>query len=242
MKQIISLLSLFIVLSFAQSFAQPAPGAFLGVYLADVSESRVHELKLTEARGALVGKVIENSPAAKAGLRENDVILAFDNQIIQSSSNVYMLLSETLAGSSVLLKFTRDGSERDVTVIVGERQNSTSTESPVYSSPRRLRLGLKVSSLTDQLATFFGIIGKPAVLITEVEPRTLAERAGVKAGDCLISLNGEQVSSASDLNRMVNDATNKVKKTEADKNDLTLLIVRAQKEQTIVVKTIENEN
>ena len=106
-------LAFFICCGLSAVWAQPTPGAFLGVYLADVNEARARELRLPEGRGALVGKVLENSPAAKAGVRENDVILSFDNQPIQVANNIYLLLNETLPDSRVLLKIVREGVERD---------------------------------------------------------------------------------------------------------------------------------
>ena len=103
--------------------AQVSPGAYLGVYLTDLDEARARVLKSPEARGALVGKVIKGSPADKAGLQENDIIISFDTQPIFSATSVYTFLSEVLPGSSVLLRLIRAGSEQDVTVIVNERQN-----------------------------------------------------------------------------------------------------------------------
>lgn len=230
--------------TFAQSTAeQPpvevTPGAFLGVYLADVNESRARELRLLEARGALIGKVLENSPAAKAGLRENDVILSFDEQTILNAGMIYMLLNEALPESSVLLKIMRDGVERAVTVIVGARQgeagDSKALPPEVFHRTRTWRLGVKTAPLSPQLAEFMGVQGTGA-LITEVEPRTLAERAGLKAGDCLLSLNGEQVGTSSDLNRTFNELFTKAK------GQLSAKIVRAKKEQEVTIKAEENEN
>ncbi len=234
----LSAIILFTLFSSSFALAQPTPGASLGVYLADVNEARAKELRLSEPRGALVGKVLENSPAAKAGLRENDVILNFDEQSIQTASNIYMLLQETLPESRVLLKIARDGGERDVTVIVGEQQGTAGDTKPnpeLFHRTRTWRLGVKTTSLTTQLAEFLGVKGTGA-LITEVEPRTLADRAGLKAGDCLLSLNGEQVGTSSDLNRTFNELFTKAK------GKLSAKIVREKKELELTIKAEESEN
>jgi serine protease Do len=231
-------LSLFAFLNWSSVAAQPTPGAFLGVYLADVTDARARELRLPEARGALVGKILENSPAAKAGLRENDCILAFDDQAIQTASNVYLLLNETLPESRVLLKIMREGVERDVTVVVGERQGGQDEAKPnpeLFHRTRTWRLGVKLTPLSPQLAEFFGVPGTGA-LITEVEPRTLADRAGLKAGDCLLSLNGAQVNSTTELNRSFNELFTKAK------GQVRAKIVREKKEQEVTIKAEENEN
>lgn len=226
---------LFVSICLSSAIAQPTPGASLGVYLADVNEARARDLRLPETRGALVGKVLENSPAAKAGLRENDVILSFDGQTIQTASNIYMLLNDTLPEARVLLQLVRDGVEREVTVIVGERQADSGDAKPnpeVIQRVRTWRLGVKTTALSPQLAEFLGVKGTGA-LITEVEPRTLADRAGLKAGDCLLALNGEQVSATSDLNRTFNDLFTKAKGRVSAK------IVREKKEQEITIKAEE---
>ncbi len=234
----LSAIILFTLFISSFAFAQPTPGASLGVYLADVNETRARELRLSEPRGALVGKVLENSPAAKAGLRENDVILRFDEQAIQGASNIYMLLNETLSESRVMLKIVRDGVERDVTVIMGERQGEAGDAKPnpeLYLRTRTWRLGVKTISLTTQLAEFLGVKGTGA-LITEVEPRLLADRAGLKAGDCLLSLNGEQVGTSSDLNRTFNELFTKAK------GKISAKIVREKKELELTIKAEEGEN
>lgn len=234
------LFSVILLMLFSSSLvlAQPTPGASLGVYLADVNEARARDLHLSESRGALVGKVLENSPAAKAGLRENDVILRFDEQVIQNAGTVYMLLTEALPESPVLLKIVRNGVERDVTVIVGERQgesSDTKSNPEPFHRTRTWRLGIKTTPLSPQLAEFFGVKGTGA-LVTEVEPRTLADRAGLKVGDCLLSLNGEQVGSSSDLNRAFNELFTKAK------GKMSAKIVREKKEQELTIKAEESEN
>jgi S1-C subfamily serine protease len=237
MKRLFAVI-LFTLFISTSAFAQPTPGAALGVYLADVNDTRAKELRLPEARGALVGKVLESSPAAKAGLRENDVILSFDEQAIQNAGNIYMLLNETLPESRVMLKIMRDGVERDVTVIMGERQGEAGEAKPnpeLFHRTRTWRLGVKATSLTTQLAEFLGVKGTGA-LIMEVEPRTLADRAGFKAGDCLLSLNGEQVGASSDLNRTFNELFTKAK------SKLSAKIVREKKELELTIKAEENEN
>ena len=97
-------------------------GGYLGVYLGDINEERAKELKLTEARGAVVGNVEEGSPAALAGLRENDVLLTFNNQRIYNPGHLYRLLSESSSGGKVILGISRDGSPQNLTVTLGQRR------------------------------------------------------------------------------------------------------------------------
>lgn len=97
-------------------------GGYLGVYLGDINEERAKELKLTEARGAVVGNVEEGSPAAVAGLRENDVILTFNNQRIYNPGHLYRFLSESSSGSKVVLGISRNGAQQNLAVTLGQRR------------------------------------------------------------------------------------------------------------------------
>lgn len=97
-------------------------GGFLGVYLGDINEERARELKLTEARGAVVGNVEEGSPAAAAGLRENDVILAFNNQQIYNPGHLFRFLSESAPDTKVTLGVSRNGNAQNIAVTLGTRR------------------------------------------------------------------------------------------------------------------------
>ncbi|HZS10163.1 MAG TPA: PDZ domain-containing protein [Blastocatellia bacterium] len=100
-------------------------GGFLGVFLSDVSDARARELKLGEVRGAVVGQVVKDSPASAAGLQENDVILSYNNEQVQSAAQVHRLLTETPPGRTVTLGISRDGKPLTVQATLGERQGGT---------------------------------------------------------------------------------------------------------------------
>lgn len=274
---------------------------FLGVYLGDINEERARELKLNEVRGAVVGKVEDASPAAAAGLQENDVILAFNNQKVYNPSQLYRYLTESTPGEIATLGISRGGATQNVSVKLGKRlaaqmdetqrlfaaanamlasaeesaklaeearqrgdekeaarlleeekafrraseENRAAVEQELkegkiqIASPRRLsnnltaaryQLGIHVTELTDQLAKFFNTAG--GVLVSEVIAGEAAERSGIKAGDCIVAVNGERVDAPSDLNRLV-DRTGK---DEKDGGEVTLSVVRDRNEQSIKVR------
>jgi len=102
--------------------ARRSAGGFLGVYLGDINEERAKELKLSEARGAVVGSVEEGSPAAAAGLRENDVIVTFNEQRVYNPSQLYRFLTEQNPGNKVVLGVSRAGMLQSVPVTLGPRR------------------------------------------------------------------------------------------------------------------------
>lgn len=274
-------------------------GGYLGVYLGDVNEERARELNLPEARGAVVGKIEEESPAAKAHLQENDVILTFNEQPIYNRAQFHRLLTEAEPGHPARLGIFRAGALQTVTILLGQRRSALADErrrlfadadaqlanaeelawqaeearqkgdekeaqrlrelekalrqqaeegrafieeqlrtgkiklqstrrSGYSANASHHQLGLRAAPLTEQLAKFFNVNG--GVLVTEVRAGEAAERAGVKAGDCIMAVNGERVGSVADLNRLVDRASGQ------EPGELTLTLVRDRNEQTVKIK------
>lgn len=275
-------------------------GAMLGVYLGDINDERARDLRLPEARGAVVGKVEDGSPASKAGLQENDVLLTFNSQRINNPAQFNRLLTQVSAGVVVTLGISRDGASQTIRATLGQRpttqrsQNNNVyataeaylqaanertkeadearrrgdekevarleseagdfrrlseearasvdkdiSEGRLSNSPSSLRLnnnvtaaryqlGVRVLPLNEQLAVFFKV--KEGVLVSEVRVGGVAESAGIKAGDCIVAVNGEQVASLTDLNRLVDRAS------EKGSSETAFRIVRDRSELTINVK------
>ncbi|MGH9801882.1 MAG: S1C family serine protease, partial [Blastocatellia bacterium] len=107
-------------------------GGMLGVYIGDINEERARELKLPEARGAVIGKVEEGSPAAKAGLQENDVILAFNDYQIYNPTQLYRLLTESSAGLVVTFGISRGGIPQNMRIVLGQSRSDRRSEKENY--------------------------------------------------------------------------------------------------------------
>ena len=141
-----SVFSLLISLFFAASFAlaqqtplAPSPppppgehsfsmfiggGSFLGVYAEDINKENMGRYGLREARGVGVTGVVKDSPAEKAGLKKDDVILRFDGENVTSARKLTRLVSEVAPDQTVRLAISRGGSEQEVSVTISERKDS----------------------------------------------------------------------------------------------------------------------
>lgn len=211
-------------------------GAFLGVGLKDVTPQDVSSMKLPGEYGAIAAHVEPDSPAAKAGLEANDVILEYGGMRVWSASQLSQLVRETPVGRSVTLRVSRAGKTTTLRATLAERHAPRvfSYNGPQFRMPPmnfnfnigfpRYRLGAEVESLTPQLATYFGVKQDKGVLVTEVEANGPAARAGLKAGDCIVKAGSIDVTSVSDLRRALNDAS---------KPEINLSIVRSGQEQTL---------
>jgi len=212
------------------------PG-YLGVSISDIQEEDVKELKLPAERGAFIETVEAESPAEEAGIQQGDVVLEFGGESVLSVRQFRRLVSETPAGREVELKVWRAGSSVDLKVEIGERAGNHSwlgadpevmIEKKVLPGfhwdghgmvfdghdfellGKRPRLGIQVAELTAQMADFLGISGRKGVLILETLPSTPAEEAGLRAGDVILSINGEQVTSPGELIQHISSGENAI--------------------------------
>src|ERR1035441_7753189 len=98
-------------------------GSYLGVGTADVDSARAKALKLKEERGAEITKVYEDSPAAKAGFKDGDVVLEFNGQAVQGTEQLARMVRETPPGRQVKVVVWRNGSNETLTATVETRKN-----------------------------------------------------------------------------------------------------------------------
>ena len=99
-------------------------GSFLGVYAEDINKETMSHYGLREARGVGITGVVKDSPAEKAGLKKDDVILRFDNENVTSVRKLTRLVSEVAPDQTVRLAISRGGAEQEVAVTIGKRNDS----------------------------------------------------------------------------------------------------------------------
>lgn len=215
-------------------------GAWLGIHVSDVTAEKMAELKLEEEYGALITEVEENSPAAKAGLAKNDVILEYQGQRVESAAQLTRLVRETPVGRSVRLLISRAGNRQTLAATLERREYARGEfRLPRIEIPRirvrgliaRPRLGIEADALTPQLADYFGVKQGKGILVRSVESGTPAEKADLKAGDVIVSVDGQAVADVGDLRA----ALGKKKGGES----VTLGLVRDRKETTLQVQLEE---
>lgn len=202
-------------------------GGWLGVGVSEVSAEKMKSLKLPEERGALLGKIVPDSPAAKAGLKENDVVLEVNGQRIEGTEQFRRMIHEIPAGRTANLTVWRDGRSQSLKVTVGKHEAGnmkmfadgpksfafkmpTLPEMPDLSglehlrsfamvSPGRPLLGIDAESLKGEFGNYFGAPDGEGVLVRGVFASSPAAKAGLKVGDVITTLNGDRIRSASEL-------------------------------------------
>jgi serine protease Do len=237
-------------------------GAQLGVMVDDLNPD---ELKtLGDAPGGVrIEEVDQDGPAAKAGLREGDIVIDVDGERVRSARQFSRLIQETPAGRSVALRIVRDGQRQSISVTPEARAFGLGWDSdrierdfgrslreleprlreieprlrefryngpmdfnfdlvPGWSSPRS-RLGVQLEELSPQLAEYFGA-KSGGVLVSSINSGSPAEKAGLKAGDVITSINGDAV-------RDSEDVIDELRAVEGQ--DVTIGILRDKKESSV---------
>src|ERR1700722_11265407 len=197
-------------------------GTYLGVNLAEIDTNRAKELKLKEDYGAEISRVEENSPAEKAGVKPGDVVLEYNGQRVEGMEQFGRMVRETPPGREVKLTISRDGAVQTLTAVLGLRKFPFSGNFPpgfevpefhmpdipqIFTTIRSPMLGVEAESLGSQLAVYFGV--KEGVLVRSVLDNTAAQKAGVKAGDVVVKVDGMGVTTPSELSTAVRTANAK---------------------------------
>ncbi|HEY6121718.1 MAG TPA: PDZ domain-containing protein [Pyrinomonadaceae bacterium] len=233
-------------------------GGFLGVNTEDITKENMSHYGLREARGVGITGVTKDSPAEKAGLRTDDVILRVDSETVTSARKLSRLISEVAPDHTVRLTIARGGTEQEVAVTIGKRDEARTIrdlfkngaggmfkgnpqiwkwegtpgfDGSVFSFGSSRRIGISTMQLTKQLADYFGIADGQGVLVTSVTEDGPAAKGGLRAGDVITAVDGEKVDSSGDISRAIS------KKKDGD---VTLTIVRNKTQQTIRVTPKEN--
>jgi serine protease Do len=229
-------------------------GSYLGVDTRDITPERLAPLHLKDERGVEVTMVDQDAPAGKAGLKEQDVILTLNGTDVQSVEQLRRMIRETPPGRVVTLGISRNGQPMTIKVELGDRKKNYSyNEGPdgkqfkfnmpvmptmpvmpelpdlpvsivvVHSSARS---GLMVENLTPQLGDFFGAKNGEGVLVRSVEKGSRADKAGFRAGDVVVKVNGEAIHDSGDFSQALRSRKD---------NTASVSVIRDKKEQTITI-------
>jgi serine protease Do len=220
-------------------------GSWLGVETHEVTTEKAKELKLSAEHGVVLGKIVPDSPAAKAGLKEGDVVMDLNGQRVEGTAQFRRMIREIPAGRAVQLNVWRNGRAQTVAVKLGKSEENHANwmksapgtfafhmpEIPAMPEVMEIpgmeqfgfapgvhaRLGIDAENLEGQLAAYFGAPEGEGILVRSVNSGSPAEKAGVKAGDVITSVNGERVRSVGELREKI------ASKNEAKNVELSVL-------------------
>ncbi|MBI4488416.1 MAG: DegQ family serine endoprotease [Deltaproteobacteria bacterium] len=174
---------------------------WLGIRAQEVTPQLAASLGLSRSSGvmALVTEVSENSPAVEAGIKPGDIILEFNGKPLPKSQDLRSLVADTSPGQRVTLKISREKSERNMTVRIGELPDEREVIS--QSEGKELDLGLRVQKVTPELSRRHGLSTTKGVIVVEVQPGSPADHAGIEPGDVIREVNQRPVNTVRDFDK-----------------------------------------
>ena len=177
--------------------------AWLGVLIQDVTIELAESFGMEKPQGALIARVLDSSPASRAGIEVGDILLSFGERSIDRSSELPPIVGHTPVGQEVPVQILRNGESMTLTVITDELPENDEIVVAAADAPKGVTvpgLGLTVRDMSDEERASSGIAGH-GVLVSEVTDGP-GKRAGIRKGDLILMLSNEKVTSGEELKRM----------------------------------------
>jgi serine protease Do len=180
---------------------------WLGVQIQAVDEATARSFKMKEARGAVIAQITADSPAEKAGLKPEDVVLSVDDVAIQDQTDLSRYVASKSPGTSVRLRILRNGEEMTIPVTLGTFPDEVAGASDESEEGGTAQLGMTLRNLTPELAERLDLPrGVRGVVVWDVEAGTAAEDGGLRRGDLIVTVNGTAVEDVGAFEREIGKA------------------------------------
>src|SRR3954466_10201135 len=214
---------------------------WLGVRIQNVDDATAEALHLGSAPRALVAGIDEKGPAKASGLEVGDVIVKFDGKDVRESRDLPRIVAATPVGKGVDITVVRKGKELTKTVTLGRLEDNdkqASLNQPQVDTPSMAKqaLGLSLGGLTEEARKRYNVKDTvKGVLVTRVDPNSAAADKRIQAGDVIVEVGQEAVSSPADVTRRI-DALKKDGRKSA-----LLLVANAQGEVRFIALPLDKD-
>ncbi|MGQ9822893.1 MAG: trypsin-like peptidase domain-containing protein [Thermogutta sp.] len=186
---------------------------YLGVAIQFIDANLAEQLGVDSKSGVVVTDVFPHTPAEEAGLKSGDVILSFDGKPVSSPNDLQGLVEEAALEQHHKLEVIRDGNKMTLDVVVREqpedyglvRSRGGRTAPPSRDSADFEKLGISVQDVTPELAERLGVKTEKGAAITEVEPGSPADLAGLEPGIVILEANRKPVAGVDDLRKAIQE-------------------------------------
>jgi serine protease Do len=175
---------------------------WLGVLIQDVTLDLAESFGMQKPRGALVAKVLPDSPAQSAGIKVGDVIVKFNNHEVINSANLPPIVGSSQVGVKLPVEVVRESRNRTIMVTLGELpdEGEELARATAPETAQANRLGITVTALTEEQITEHGV--SSGVVVAQVATGAAA-RAGLRKGDIILSVDNKPVQDVKQFNAMV---------------------------------------
>jgi serine protease Do len=187
----------------------------LGVVVQELSADLADSFDLSQNEGILISQVMENSPAAKAELRQGDVIIGYQENPVTNVGTFRNLVALSPPNSQQKLTVMRDGKRLNFKVTIGKLDKDSRLAQ--RAEQPSAELGLTVQTITSNLAQQYNVKQGIGVLVTSITPSSVAAMGGIDVGTVILQVDREAINGAEEFTRAVN-------KSSKDKSVLFLLL------------------
>jgi serine protease Do len=177
---------------------------WVGIGLQDITSDLMKFFNLKEKEGALISQVYKGSPAEQAGFKVGDIVIEVDGVKIKSSQDVVREVLKKKVGQKVNFVILREGKRLEISVTTAEMPEKMGEQGP--AKPAKEWFGLRVSNVTPDLARQLGLKKAEGVVVVGVEPNSVAQTSGLKAGDIILEVNRQKVSNENDYRSIMEKA------------------------------------
>jgi len=172
---------------------------YLGVQIQPINEGIAEGLGLDEAKGAIVARVEDGSPAEKAGIKSGDAILAVDGQEVKNARELARDIAGFAPGQTVDVTVWRGGEKSEISVTLTKMPGEkTASAQSGEEQAGKLGLSLAPSGSVDG-------VEKDGVVVVGVEPGSPAEERGLRSGDVIVTVGGKKVETPQDVREAVTE-------------------------------------
>jgi serine protease Do len=174
---------------------------WLGVNIQDLNEDLRNYFRTKENEGVIVVKVYKDSPADKGGLKEGDLILSFNNQIVKKTKDLIGMVSSFEVGAIVPIKIIRESKEIVLDVKIGKSPEDLEKleEQEFQAEDKTTMRGLKVADLSAAYKQQFRTREDEGVVVVYIEEGSPADKSGLMVGDVITKLSGKTVKNKEDF-------------------------------------------
>lgn len=246
------ILTLFVFFLFSFSLlaveAKSASRGWLGIYIQDISTELMEAMDLKSLKGVLVNKVVDDSPADEGGIERGDVIIEFDDKRIVDSDQFVKLVRKTKPKDLIKIMVIRDDIEKVITVKMGKVSKSDISTLKLkkpefkkgevkifgFGESTFSKIGITLWDLNEQLGEYFGVMDGEGALIAELDKDGSAYDAGLRAGDVIVKMDGDDIEDEDDVFDVLSE------KDEGD--EVKIEVLRKGTRKTFTVKVEEEDD
>ena len=179
--------------------------AYMGVGITDITPENARFFHVSDNIGAVISQIESDSPGEKAGLHVGDVIRQINGQTVSDAGQLQVLMGQHNPGDKVTLSVQRDGKSMNLPITLeemGSRRGETSAKSSEEHGKARWGIGITnvTPELREQLQLPSNIHG---AVVSNVEPGSPADNAGLARGDVIVEVDRHQVENAGDVKQQL---------------------------------------